>query len=439
MDNLIEWLLAGTLGLFFGVLLDRLALRDRLADARRLNRCEQELREERETASRAGARAAALQASLDSQQERIRDQERFHRESMGELERRFKALSHDALQQNNRSFLEVATQVLEKQTVSSAHLLDEKEKNIGSMLGPVREQLGEVARRMQEVEKGHSDAYGAVTARITDMLQSQGELRQETANLVKALRAPQTRGRWGEIQLRRVVEMAGMVEHCDFTQQVSVTDGEGQTLRPDMLVRLPGEKSIVVDAKTPLSAYLEALEARDEESRTSRLKEHARQVKTHIGQLGAKSYWAQFDEAPDFVVLFLPGDAFYSAAMEQDPELLEYGVSRNVILATPTTLIALLRSVAYGWQQASLARDAREISRLGRELYERLGVLTGHFSELKKGLQRSVDAYNRAVRSYESRVLVSARKFEDLGLSRGETMDCLETLDGVPREAPGEQ
>ncbi len=439
MENLMEWLLAGAVGLMLGVLIDRLTLRDRLADARRLSRCEQELREERETSARAGARAAGLQASLDSQQERIRDQERFHRETMGELEQRFKALSHDALQQNSRNFLEVATQVLEKQTVSSAHLLDEKEKNIGTMLGPVREQLGEVARRMQEVEKGHADAYGAVTARITDMLQSQGELRQETANLVKALRAPQTRGRWGEIQLRRVVEMAGMVEHCDFTQQVSVTDGEGQILRPDMLVRLPGEKSIVVDAKTPLYAYLEALEARDEETRVSRLKEHARQVKTHIGQLGAKSYWAQFDEAPDFVVLFLPGDAFYSAAMEQDPELLEYGVSRNVILATPTTLIALLRAVAYGWQQASLARDAREISRLGRELYERLGVLTGHFAELRKGLQRSVEAYNRAVRSYDSRVLVTARKFEELGLSRGETMDPPETVAGLPREAPGEE
>jgi DNA recombination protein RmuC len=258
-------------------------------------------------------------------------------------------------------------------------------------------------------------------------------LRSETSNLVQALRTPNVRGRWGEIQLHRVVEMAGMVEHCDFYEQQSVETEDGR-LRPDMIVRLPNSRNIVIDAKAPLSAYLEAIDATDEDARKVQLQRHAQQIRTHLTMLGKKSYFEQFEPSPEFVVLFLPGEAFFAAALMQDPELIEFGVDENVIIATPTTLIALLRAVAYGWRQEALAQNAKEICDLGKELYERCSTMGGHMLALGKNLKRATDSYNDAIGSFESRVFVSARKFAALGaVASDDGIDELQQIEVVPR------
>ncbi|MEO0868938.1 MAG: DNA recombination protein RmuC, partial [Cyanobacteria bacterium J06642_11] len=309
--------------------------------------------------------------------------------------------------------------------------LQQRQQAIDELVQPLRSSLIKVETYLHDLEGQRLSAYSQLKEQITQLATGQLQLQTETANLTKALRAPNVRGRWGEIQLKRVVEIAGMVEHCDFSQQVSVAKG---TLRPDMVVQLPQQRRIVVDAKAPLAAYLEALDITDENQRLAKLKDHAQQVRRHIQQLGQKSYWDQFQPSPEFVVLFLPGEIFFSAALEQDPGLIEVGIAQRVILATPTTLIALLKAVAYGWQQDAVTENAQHISELGRELYDRMRVFTGHLQKMRRGLETTVDTFNKAVGSLESRVLVSARKFKGLGAATGDELGSVEPLDRFPRQ-----
>jgi DNA recombination protein RmuC len=333
-----------------------------------------------------------------------------------ELSNQFTALSSAALEQNNARFMQLAEERMKAQQVAGKTELDAQKRGVEQLVKPVEEKLEAVNKVLREMEKERAEAYGGLNRQLRGVAETQQQLHAETANLVTALRAPHVRGRWGEVQLRRVCEMANMIEYCDFVTQESV-QGDGGLLRPDVVVKLPGGKDVVVDAKTPLAAYLDAVEAKDDAEREAHLDNYARHVKTHIAQLSAKSYAAQFDSSPEFVVMFLPGEVFYSAALERMPNLIEQSVEQSVLIATPTTLIALLKAVAYGWRQERMAESAREVSALGRELYQRLSVLSDRFVTLGRRLDSSVKAYNDTVGTLESRVLVSARKFDEHGVA----------------------
>lgn len=337
--------------------------------------------------------------------------------ALKEAQERFQTLSAEALQKNNEAFLKMAQGALDKKEEKITHLID-----------PVKETLGKLDKGMRELEKERKGDQATLKQQLEQMIATEKELRQETSTLVKSLRMPLVRGQWGEIQLKRVVELAGMVNHCDFVEQ-SVGDG---ALRPDMIVKLPGSKQIIIDSKVPFEAYFEAMRTDDPAEKEKQLARHARHVRQHILALGKKSYWEKFDHSPEFVVLFLPAETFFSAALEKDPALLEIGIDNGVILATPTTLIGLLRAVAFGWKQDGLSAHAKEIGDLGAELYKRIGDLGGHFAKLGRSLSSSIDAYNKAVGSLESRVLVSARKFQALGF-RSDQPPPIELIEQIAR------
>jgi len=346
----------------------------------------------------------------------------------------FRALSDEALKSNNDAFLSLAETKLGEVRASAAADIDQRKTAIEHLLEPMARTLSEVDRELKDSERRRIESSAQLLQRIASLDTAGQDLRNQTGKLVDALKRPGVRGRWGELQLKRVVELAGMVRHCDFLEQHTVTDGDGdRRMRPDVIVRLPGGKHVVIDAKAPLDAYLRALDAPDETSRQALLCEHARQVRAHVSQLATKGYAAYVQPSPDFVVMFLPGEMFFSAALEHDPELIEFGVEQHVVPASPTTLIALLRAVAYGWQQEAMEENARKISDLGRQLYEAVRVLGGHFDDLGSRMKSSLEAYNKAVGSLEGNVLVKARKFKELQAANVEDIPALEPVDRVPR------
>ncbi len=351
-----------------------------------------------------------------------------------ELVESFQALSGEALKQNNEAFLKLAAVSFETLHVKADGDLAQRQQAIDALVRPLQESLQRYDEQLRLLEQSRQSAYGGLDLHLKLLAESQHRLQQETGNLVKALRAPTIRGQWGELTLKRVAELAGMVEHCDFVEQHSVT-GEDGRFRPDMVVRLPGGRQIIVDAKTVLSAYLDAHEAQNETQQGEALRRHAAQVKNRMDELSLKAYWTQFDRAPEFVVLFLPGEQFLGAALDQNPHLIEEGFARGIVLATPATLIALLRAVAYGWRQEQLNAHAEEAGRLGKELYERMAVLTGHMNDVGQALGKSVSAYNRAVGSLETRILPAARRFKELGVSSDRDIPVLEPMEVVPRKS----
>jgi DNA recombination protein RmuC len=384
-------------------------------------------------ASSGDQEVARLRAILDAEHAAERGRALEQSRSDERLRETFGDLSAEALRRNNESFLALAESRLGSVRTAADADLARRQQAITTLIDPLRETLGKVESQLQEAERGRAGSQATLSEQITAMRATSEQLRTETAQLVTALRAPQVRGRWGEMQLERAVEAAGMSEHIDFITQASSTTDDG-TLRPDLVVRLVGGKNVVVDSKVAFSAYLEAMEARDEKTRDNRLKAHARQVRAHIDALAAKSYWQRFAPTPEFVVCFIPADAFLDAALREDPTLLEHAFDRDVVLATPSTLVALLRTIAYTWRQDALAANAAEVHQLGRDLYQRLGTLGAHVDRLGRALDTAVGSYNQTVASLESRVLVTARKLNDLQVvAAGQLLIAPEQLTATTR------
>lgn len=378
--------------------------------------------------ARLRAQVAVAEARRDETLKSLQEQKALLAQARQELTDAFRGLSGDALKSNNDAFLTLARTSFEKLQAEAKGDLAQRQQAINDLVKPLQDSLTRYEDQLHQMERIRQSAYGGLDQQLQ-------RLQQETGNLAKALRAPSVRGRWGEITLKRVAELAGLVAHCDFVEQQNVETEEGRA-RPDMVVHLPNDRDIVVDAKAVLSAYLEAHDAQDEAQRLAQLRRHAAQVRSRMDELSGKAYWSQFHRAPEFVVLFLPGEHFLGAALEHDPALIEDGFARRVILATPTTLIALLHAVAYGWRQEQLSEHAQQAGLLGKELYDRMAVLVEHLDDVGQALARSVQAYNKAVGSIEARILPAARKFKELGITSDKDVAQLEPIASVPRPTP---
>ncbi|HXG53097.1 MAG TPA: DNA recombination protein RmuC [candidate division Zixibacteria bacterium] len=405
-------------------------LRDELRE--QIERRESELSSLRSALDEERRARTEAQTRLEAALENLQEQKKLLDEAAAKLTDTFKGLSADALRSNNQAFLDLARQTLEVVVEETRGDIGKRQEAIDALIKPLQETLKRYEEQIQAMEQSRRQAYGSLEEQLRALGTTQQQLQRETGNLVTALRTPQVRGRWGEMTLHRVVELAGMSEHCDYVEQTTVDSQTGR-LRPDMVIHLPADREIVVDAKVSLDAYLDALSAPTEEERNAAMARHARQVRAHMDRLAGKSYWDQFPKAPEFVVMFIPGESFFAAAADCDRSLIEDGMARQVVLATPTTLIALLRAVAYGWRQEQIARNARAISDLGKQLYERLKTLADHFGDVGKSLEKAITSYNRAVGSMESRVFPAARRFKELGAATGDEIPVVETVDQDPR------
>jgi DNA recombination protein RmuC len=414
-------LLLGALGVALGLCLGWLVAR------RRTHQVEMEL--------------ATAQASLRSAADVAAEREQSLELALQRLKAGFDAMAGQALKGNNELFLQLARQTLGQQQEVALRNLTEREKAVETLLNPVREALQKTHEQIARIEKERAESFGALRSSIESVALGQVSLQKETRNLVTALRRPEVRGQWGEMTLRRLAELAGMVDRCDFFEQVTV-QGEAGGLRPDMIVHMPDGRQIVVDVKTPLDAYLTAAEAQTDEARAIAMQRHAAAVQERVRQLSQKAYWSQFEHSPDFVVLFIPGDQFVSAAVAEVPSLLEDAIRQHVIIATPTSFVALLKAVAYGWRQNALAENAQHIQELGEDLYKRLATFAGHIGKVGRTLGQSVEAYNAAVGSLERQVLPGARKFTELGLRPAKEIEDLAPIDKLARsvaiDAPAE-
>ncbi|MEM7083715.1 MAG: DNA recombination protein RmuC [Pseudomonadota bacterium] len=376
--------------------------------------------------------SAVLESELKSEQALSDEREAAFLASTEQLKATFDQLANRSLKDNSESFLRLAQENLGKFQTKAESELGARQKAVENLIAPVAKALSDTREQIAKVEHERARAFGGINQQLELMNNEQRTLRSETANLVNALKRPEVRGRWGEITLKRLVELAGMVEHCDFTEQAHTTTPDG-AVRPDMLVRLPENRLLVVDVKTPLDAYLAAVEATDDETKQQSLTRHARQVKERIRELSSKAYWKQFSTSPDFIILFLPGDQFLSAALNVDNAILDDALAQKVILATPSNLMALLKTVSYGWRQVQLAKNAETISQLAETLHQRVGVFTDHMNKMGKTLGQSVEAYNKAVGSLEKNVLPGARKFTELGIRHARPIAELDPIEKTTR------
>ncbi len=381
-----------------------------------------------------GAELASLRTDIAVAAERHRAIETAFEKAQQQLRDVFRSLAGDVLKETNQQFLQLARKVFEGEQKDATAQLEQRQQAIKAMVDPIRETLEKYRTSLTDIEKSRTEAYGQLREQLRALLEDQGKLRGETANLVKALRRPEVRGRWGELQMQRVAELAGMIQYCDFDTQASTNTEDGR-LRPDMVVRLPSKRSIVVDAKAPIDAFLDSLECEDDESRGKCLDRHVQQIMTQVQKLAAKEYSRQFEQAPEFVVLFIPGESFLQAAVQRRPDMIESAMDKGVIIATPSTLICLLKVVAMGWREQQLAENAQKISELGRTLHERLALLVDNIDKVGKSLESAVKNYNGLVGSFEGRVMVSARRFAELGADSGKVLPVeIKQVELQPRE-----